>query len=465
MLDTSSTDINQVTAGGFCIGCGACAVNNPAIQISPTPFGLYQATLATPGQASIPDVCPFSSLKDEDYFGSKLFGDSPGFDRRIGYFRALYAGHVSESEFRRNGSSGGLVTWVLSQLLSEGDIDAVIHVGSTGNQSELFSFRISETHEDIRAHAKSRYYPVHMDEVMAKVLDSDKRYAFVGVPCFVKAVRLMCESNAALAERIRFCIAIFCGHLKSKSFAEMIAWQQNVAPSQLADINFRAKSTSGSANRYGVQVAQATADGVSRLQPVPTRNLFGMDWGLGYFKPKACDWCDDIAGETADLACGDAWLPAYVGDPAGSNIVVVRHERIAQLIAEGIADDRLALTEQTVEAVYQSQAGNYRHRQEGLSVRINEADTRKEWHPPKRIQADSFQVSEHRKRIYAFRTALAKRSHEVFFEAKQRSSFLYFYRKMLPMELRYFRLNGNLLKGMTKSAFVFAQYVARRMRA
>lgn len=465
MLDSSPMDVDQVTGGGFCIGCGACAVGVPDIGIADTPLGLFEARRLGSGDTTHADVCPFSSLKDEDYFGRKLYGQGSRFDRRVGYYREIYGGHVAESEYRRNGSSGGLVTWVLSRLLAEGDIDAVIHVGSTGRRDDLFAFRISETQEDIASNAKSRYYPVHMDQVMEQVLNSDKRFAFVGVPCFVKAVRLLAEANPVIAERIRYCIAIFCGHLKSKSFAEMIAWQQNVPPSDLVGINFRAKSATGTANRYGVQVTRRSNQGGTQLSPVQTRELFGMDWGLGYFKPKACDWCDDIAGETADLACGDAWLPEYVGDPAGSNIVVVRHPRIAELIAAGIDEQRLALTPQTVDAVYRSQAGNYRHRQEGLSVRIAAAEANNEWHPPKRIRPDSFQVSEKRKKIYAFRGVLAKRSHDIFHEAKRRGSLLYFYRRMLPLEARYFMLNGKLLKGMTKFAFIMAHYVARRLRA
>ena len=32
------------------------------------------------------------------------------------------------------------------------------------------------------------------------------------------------------------------------------------------------------------------------------------DWGMGIFKLGACDYCDDIVGETADISFGDAWL-------------------------------------------------------------------------------------------------------------------------------------------------------------
>src|SRR5690606_33620012 len=170
------------------------------------------------------------------------------------------------------------------------------------------------------------------------------------------------------------------------------------------------------ANQYSVQVTRA-GNSEHKLSPVMTRDLYGMDWGLGYFKPKACDWCDDIAGETADLACGDAWLPEFTSQSMGTNIVVVRNAEIARLLQEGIDTASLSLSEQSVDKVYQSQAGNYRHRQEGLSVRIAEARLLGIWFPRKRINPESFSVSNDRKAIYDLREKIAARSHAAFFSA------------------------------------------------
>ena len=82
-----------------------------------------------------------------------------------------------------------------------------------------------------------------------------------------------------------------------------------------------------------------------------------MDWGLGYFKPKACDWCDDIVGELADVSSGDAWLPGYVKDPGGNNIVIVRSPEIHEIISSGIEHGELSFSNGTVEDVVLSQSG------------------------------------------------------------------------------------------------------------
>ena len=36
----------------------------------------------------------------------------------------------------------------------------------------------------------------------------------------------------------------------------------------------------------------------------------------------ACEFCDDVVGETADMSVGDAWLPGYVSDWRGTSVVV-----------------------------------------------------------------------------------------------------------------------------------------------
>ncbi len=252
---------------------------------------------------------------------------------------ATYAGCVSEGDFRDRGSSGGMGTWIISQLLKEGLVDGVIHVHQRAYSDQdprLFHYQLSTTAEQVRNGAKSRYYPIEISEVMQLVREQPGRYAIVGIPCFIKAVRLLMQQDALIAERIRFCIGLICGHLKSMRFAEMFAWQCGIEPDKLLSIDFRKKLPGADANKYGIEVA-----GLKNSQVVtvvkPVHDLYGSDWGLGFFKYKACDYCDDVVAETADVVVGDAWLPQYIKDSQGTNVIVVRHPIIQDLLERGIA--------------------------------------------------------------------------------------------------------------------------------
>ncbi|WP_330970821.1 coenzyme F420 hydrogenase/dehydrogenase beta subunit N-terminal domain-containing protein, partial [Lysobacter sp. A3-1-A15] len=112
----------------------------------------------------------------------------------VGRFEAAYVGHVAEQDFRLRGSSGGMVSWVATELLRKGMIDAVAHVVAAeqpDREGRFFRYRISRSARDVRAGAQSRYYPVEMSEVLEAIAAEPGRYAVVGIPCFIKAVQLL----------------------------------------------------------------------------------------------------------------------------------------------------------------------------------------------------------------------------------------------------------------------------------
>src|SRR5690606_28586708 len=60
--------------------------------------------------------------------------------------------------------------------------------------------------------------------------------------------------------------------------------------------------------------------------------IYGTGYAAGFFKPKACDYCDDVLAETSDIAIGDAWLKKYVHDPKGTSLLVVRNADIEEVL-------------------------------------------------------------------------------------------------------------------------------------
>ena len=245
--------LTTVVNGGYCVGCGACAsVKGSPVQMKLDEYGKFQATLHLSYNESNIDfylnsVCPFSDeSQNEDQIAEKLFAQNSQYHNKIGYHLATYAGYVSEGDFRDRGSSGGIGTWIVTQLLKEGWVDYVIHVQPrkpSDNDSRLFHYQISTTIEQVKNGAKSRYYPIEMSEVMREVRERPGRYAIVGIPCFLKAVRLLMSQDSVLAERIKFCVGLVCGHLKSKRFAEMFAWQCGIEPGNILEFDFRKKNT------------------------------------------------------------------------------------------------------------------------------------------------------------------------------------------------------------------------------
>jgi coenzyme F420-reducing hydrogenase beta subunit len=320
-------------------------------------------------------------------------------------------------------------------------IDAVVHVRPTTNDPEgmLFRYAVSRSLKDIRDGAKSRYYPVEMSQVLREVLETPGRYVLVGLPCFVKAVRLLMLQNPVLQERILYTVAIVCGHLKSARFAEMLAWQAGVAPNELVSIDFRKKVPGQISSDYGIEATGRRGGSLVRASE-SVKRLFGGNWGYGFFKLQACDYCDDVVGETADVSFGDAWLKQYLQDSDGTNIAVVRNPIIQALFNEAVAEGRIHLDRLTPDEVVESQAGGFRHRRQGLAYRLYLKDRAGLWRPRKRVQPSHKHLTAKEKRLFDLRLELAQASHGAFAAALQANDFNVFRQLLAKTTKKYDRL-------------------------
>ncbi|WP_432709235.1 Coenzyme F420 hydrogenase/dehydrogenase, beta subunit C-terminal domain [Pedobacter sp.] len=434
--------VDQVIVGGYCIGCGACAaLDNSPISIKLDEYAKLQAVLE-PGlqfleaKSPVLAVCPFSNESpDEDEIGKELYGLQANKHEKLGFAIASYAGFVSEGTYRKDGSSGGMGTWILNELLKSGLVDGIIHVKErvkTKDNPLIFEYAISTTQSEVLKGAKSRYYPIELSEVIRTIKSTPGRYAIVGLPCFIKAIRLLQKNDSTIADRIKFCVALVCGHLKSANFGNMWAWQIGVHPNNVVAINFRNKLKGYGANKYGVAV-KGDVDGqmVTKESP-PLSQLYGADWGWGLFKYKACDFCDDVVGETADLTIGDAWLPQYLHDSEGTNIIVIRNQQLKELVDRANVEKRLNLEEISFDEVVKSQQAGFLHRREGLAYRLYLTDIQGKWRPIKRVQASDSSINDLVKARQRKRIELAEKSHVAFKKALAAGEFSVFKQELAP---------------------------------
>lgn len=437
-------ELSEIINGGYCIGCGACAsISSKHVKIVEDKYQKYVALVEpTADQKSLSDalnVCPFSnSGLNEDELSRNVFDQSKGkVGDVIGYYRSLYAGHVTEDDMRSKTTSGGIITWVLSQLLERKMVDAVIHVKESQKGGTLFEYTISRTTIEVLAGAKSRYYPIEISEVLDFVKRTEGKYVFVGLPCFVKAIRKYSMCDSVVAERIKYCIGLVCGHLKSKAFAEFVGWKSGIEPGKLAYIDFRYKLPDRPANDYGIYLR----DTAGNSKVVATHDIPEANWGLGYFKYEACDYCDDIFSETADLAVGDAWLNHYTADSKGNSVIITRNGDIDLIISEGIQSGSLKLDNLSENEIRKSQGGGFRHRRSGLGYRLYLKQKRGEWAPNKRVSINPNGLSKSRKLIYKLRVYLREKSLEYWTQAKNDGNYKAFQQRMNgPTKVYYFLL-------------------------
>lgn len=434
-------DLVPVIDGGYCVGCGVCAGLDQRIVMRFDRMQRLQAempkdNLIRPEAAA---ACPFADgTMNEDSLARVLF-DAPKIikDARIGLHLATFAGWVEDDVIRARASSGGIGSWLQAELLDKGLVDAVINVTAQTEPSAkepLFRFAVARNRAEILGNAKTRYYPVEMSGVIRHILETPGRYAVIGVPCFAKALRLAALQEPVLANRLRFVLGIVCGHMKSAAFADALALQMGVQPDQLTAIDFRTKLPGRPASRYGITI-EANRNGEAWSGTRPMEGLVGANWGHGFFKLKACEFCDDVMAETADAVVGDAWLPSYDADPRGANVLIVRNPDLLDLVETGAADRRLHLDTLSAEAVADSQAGGLRHRREGLAYRLWLTDRSGNWRPHKRVRAMRDHLDPNMQRIQEQRFALGQASHAAFAQAN--GDMQMFFLAIKPLQRRY----------------------------
>ena len=163
-------------------------------------------------------------------------------------------------------------------------------------------------------------------------------------------------------------------------------------------------------------------------------HLVEGDWGSGFFQNSACNFCDDVVAETADISFGDAWVEPYSSDGRGTNVVVVRSPELRALVEEGIAEGRLSLAEVDAEFVAGTQAAGFRQRREGLAYRL--ARRRGGLVPKKRVTPCADGLPARRRAIYTMRAAISAFSHRAFHLARLlRAPRLYFAAGRLLLKL------------------------------
>ena len=261
--------------------------------------------------------------------------------------------------------------------------------------------------DELLAGAKSRYHPVHLADVLDEVRRVPGRYAVVGIPCFIKAVHLAAAQDPLLAERITHRLGLFCGHMKSARFVTSFAWQLGADAAAVRAVEYRRKDEGRPANWY---TAHLTLDGGVTAQQ-DWWHLADGDWGAGYFMNSACNWCDDVVAETADISFGDAWVEPYSSDGRGTNVIVVRTPLMQRLVDEGVAQGRLDLKAVDADFIADTQAAGFRQRREGLAYRLtwNMRGVR----PVKRVAPDATGLTARRKAVYRTRAAISAGSHRM----------------------------------------------------
>lgn len=361
-----ATVLEVTVKNSLCTGCGMCAAICPRglLSMAWNADGEWNPVIQSQCEhecGMCTNVCPSLTTKhtDEDAIGSEIYGAVHGIQHRpeTGYYLACGAGGVSDPDRRSACASGGLASWFLEQLVRKEIVDAVVCVHHTYDGEKLFGYTIASTVEDIRKSRGSAYYPTEISAVVRYILEHEGKYAVIGLPCTIKALRLAQRKNKLLRERILVIVGLTCGRMKNAHYTDYVAYLSGLNE-KLHCVRYRNTDLSHSPLPHGYQFY-----GENGTHPTIKHKIGTLIYHSGLFGLSACKYCDDMMAECADITFMDAWLPEYTRtEPRGTNIFVTRSPLACTLLEEGNLSGELSIHPLPIEKVIASQGGLIRRK-------------------------------------------------------------------------------------------------------
>jgi coenzyme F420 hydrogenase subunit beta len=254
-----------------------------------------------------------------------------------------YLAWSTDTKVRYTSASGGVATALLTYLLREGIVDAVLlpklkFVRGLGSVYGIWT--IIRSPEDLSKHSGSLYAPVYgLSKILDYALSRFKRIAITAVPCYARAIRRVLESRDRSGDV--FIVGLYCNNTPSMWATKYALRYFDINVEDVESIRFRGCGWPG----YTIIETK------ERTIRVPSPVFWDSGFGQ-YFYGDGCYLCADQANASADLSLADPWTLPHepIKRLGGATLVVVRSERGLNVFKEAVEAGYLSAIE--VDPVY-----------------------------------------------------------------------------------------------------------------
>lgn len=307
----------------YCVGCGLCGSMGKAALVRDERGYLHPQT---GDEAWLKQICPAGGAQTCQMEPQSVWGKIVG----------VYTAWACEPGVRRAASSGGVLTALAVYLLQNSLVDAVVHVGADEQAPSATRVFLSATPQQVMQRCGSRYAISHPLSALAG-LDCSKRYALVGRPCDIAALRNLMRQDPGWEQTIPYTLSFFCAGMPSVPAQERLLAELGCDKEHCISLQYRGNGWPGRTVAVDDQGHTHSMDYNSSWGHILGRDLMDM-----------CRYCLDGIGELADVSAGDDWYRLPDGTPdfsehEGRNILFARTERGNNLIRRATRDGALHL--------------------------------------------------------------------------------------------------------------------------
>ncbi|MEM9359017.1 MAG: Coenzyme F420 hydrogenase/dehydrogenase, beta subunit C-terminal domain [Pseudomonadota bacterium] len=278
-----------------------------------------------------------------------------------GPVQGIYQGYATDKSVRYKASSGGGLSAILAHLIETRAVDYILQTEADsefpiGNRNTLSSDYVA-----ISKASGSRYAPSAPLSDIAQFLNSNSKYAFVGKPCDIAALRAMGKNDPRVQERFPYMLSFFCAGVPSLIGARKILEALEVEESEVTSFRYRGNGWPGYAT-------VECRDGSNKQMS------YTMSWGgiLSKYLQLRCKLCPDGTGGLADIVCADAWEADGRGYPLfserpGVSLIVGRTTKGNSVIKQAAAAKKISISTFDINKLANIQPGQTQKRRYTLS--------------------------------------------------------------------------------------------------
>jgi coenzyme F420 hydrogenase subunit beta len=340
--------LQGVIDAGMCIGCGACALVDPTIELRLNHERLIFEP-DRPAGADAASVCPAVQVDFASLQADLFPGREPG---PYGVVDSVHLAQSTNLERNRKASSGGLIKELLIELLSRPDVDGVIALDHVAGLE--FAGRLITDPSEVDVLPGSIYHNLVQTPSAELLRRNEGRFVLVAIPCQLEGLyNYIQRFDPDLRRRIHTTIGLLCGWQYSYHSINAIARYNRIDPATISDISYRGGGPIG-------PLKIRTDDG--QVHSVNRRVNFGYQVAFDrHMNTPRCHLCVNHGNFLADIVVGDAWLPNTLRSKTGVSLVTCRTPATTELLL-GIAEQgRVVLADASTEELRLSQKDRVAH--------------------------------------------------------------------------------------------------------
>ena len=291
--------VEEIVAHGYCAGCGLCkSIAEPGqIEMVTVAPGRVRPAVRTPlgrnTQARIAAVCPGITVEGN---AKTLEPNYPGVvDAAVGPTIRCFNGYATDEEIRYRAAAGGGLTALGLYLVETGKVDYVLHVTASERAPMRSHQHVSFDRTQLLKGAGSRYGPLAPLVDVRQRLDQGQRFAFIGKPCDINAMRNLAKVDARVDELVPYMLTISCGGLIDYVYFEAFLARHGLREEQLEEFRYRGYGWPGPHYARTSDGREAEESYLELLYDHPNSTQF------------RCKVCPDSTGEQADVSVMDPW--------------------------------------------------------------------------------------------------------------------------------------------------------------